>query len=219
MAESLVSDQEEEALLATVPGQGAATVYRTETALPGSYASVADVLRVNMPEDAKEDFAIETIEQWLRIAKNDVDSYLGNRFRLPLTKWSEMIVWAQGELAVCGMLGQRGVRSVDETLRLRIRKRTAVAFLKRCRDRQVTPDPTLSDERLGTMAPRYRGRGADRHQCDVPAVSDRAGTPAGRGRRRPHPATGGRQGRPRSGGCRGRGVHRVGGHGMTPRRR
>ena len=63
MAESLVSDQEEEALLATVPGQGAATVYRTETALPGSYASVADVLRVNMPEDAKEDFAIETIEQ------------------------------------------------------------------------------------------------------------------------------------------------------------
>ncbi len=162
MAESLVSDQEEEALLATVPGQGAATVYRTETALPGSYASVADVLRVNMPEDAKEDFAIETIEQWLRIAKNDVDTYLGQRFELPLKSWSEMVVWAQGELAVCGMLGQRGVRSTDETLRLRIRRNTARAFLKKSRDRQITPDPTLSDERLGTMAPRYRGRGADR---------------------------------------------------------
>ena len=111
MAESLVSDQEEEALLATVPGQGAATVYRTETALPGSYASVADVLRVNMPEDAKEDFAIETIEQWLRIAKNDVDTYLGQRFELPLKSWSEMVVWAQGELAVCGMLGQRDRKS------------------------------------------------------------------------------------------------------------
>lgn len=162
MAESLVSDQEEEALLATVPGQGAATVYRTETALPGSYASVADVLRVNMPEDAKEDFAIETIEQWLRIAKNDVDMHLGQRFKLPLRSWSEMVVWAQGEIAVLGMLGQRGVRSTDEALRLRIRQRRVMAFLKKARDRQVTPDPTLSDDRLGTMAPRYRGRGADR---------------------------------------------------------
>lgn len=162
MAESLVSDQEEEALLAQVPGQGAATIYRTETALPGSYASVADVMRVNMPEDAKEDFATETIEQWLRIAKNDVDTYLGQRFELPLRSWSEMVVWAQGELAVCGMLGQRGVRSTDETLRLRIRKNTARAFLRKARDRQITPDKSLSDARLGTMAPRYRGRGADR---------------------------------------------------------
>ena len=60
------------------------------------------------------------------------------------------------------MLGQRGVKSTDEALRLRIRKKTVQAFLRRCRDRQVTPDKSLSDERLGTMAPRYRGRGADR---------------------------------------------------------
>jgi hypothetical protein len=54
------------------------------------------------------------------------------------------------------------VRSTDETLRLRIRRNTARAFLKKSRDRQITPDRSLSDARLGTMAPRYRGRGADR---------------------------------------------------------
>lgn len=161
MAQTINLSDETENELPTVP-VSAATIYYNETSLAGSYASVADMILLTLPEDSKHDFSQDTLASWLRIAKNIIDEELGQRFSLPLTAWSDTILWAQCEIATIGALRKRGVRSDDEALQLDKRESRVRRWLRKAKCGLITPDPELSNERLGTQAFRYRSRSGDR---------------------------------------------------------
>ena len=62
------------------------------------YATVDDVYAISVPDDQRFDYAASTIATWLSIGAAKVNEFLGQRFQVPLTVWSDTVVWANCEL-------------------------------------------------------------------------------------------------------------------------
>lgn len=111
---------------------------------PHAYADVPDLIDISIPDNAVHDFRTSSMERWLKIASRQADSYIGQRFTVPLQQFSDSWVWLVCELAYFGMVGKRGhdpeaktESTVDKRLDI------AMTWLKSARDYDITPDPAL----------------------------------------------------------------------------
>ncbi len=114
------------------------------SALDGSYASVADLDEISIPENAGHDFGLTSKVRHLRIAFGRVNSILGQRFNVPLQRWSETVVWAQCEIAFAGLMAKRGhdpEAKTESTVGKRLK--AALDWLNEAKEYEVTPDPLL----------------------------------------------------------------------------
>lgn len=122
----------------------ASVVYRTSSDLVGSYASVADLDEISVPENSVHDFRKTAKERWLRIASRRFDSHLGQRFRVPLSAYSDAVVWAVCEMAFAGLVGKRGHDPEAKTEKtVKEREEEAKQWIQMAQDYEVTPDPRL----------------------------------------------------------------------------
>lgn len=127
-----------------VAGESEALVYRDRYELPGSYATVADLREISVAENSAHDFATHRMERFLRVATSRVNSRWGQRWRVPLQKWSEAVVWAVCEIAFAGLVGNRGYRpdgSSEKTVGER--EGEAWEWVRAAQNYEVTPDPVL----------------------------------------------------------------------------
>lgn len=122
---------------------------------PHSYASIDDLDDISLPENAKHDFSTRSMTRWLSIASRQADSYIGQRFPVPLQQYSDNWIWLVCELAYFGLVNKRGhdpeakTEKVDDT-----RVAMAISWLKSARDYEITPDPRLINtepRRIATM--------------------------------------------------------------------
>lgn len=122
-------------------------VYLSEVTLPGSYASYADMLDISVPDGVAFDIAQRSAERHLRIASRYVDSIVGQRWKVPLSTWTDALVWAVTEIAVVNlMLGKRGFSPDGQQERLyQARKDAAEKWIREARNYEVTIDPLLSE--------------------------------------------------------------------------
>lgn len=138
-----------------IAGSPAAVLYRESYDLAGSYATVADLNEISIAENSAHDFRTRAKERWLRIATSRVNTHWGQRWVVPLRKWSEAVVWAVCEIAYAGLVGKRGYKP-DGTSEKTIGEREddAWAWVKAGQNYEVTPDPVLilaEPARVATM--------------------------------------------------------------------
>ncbi len=118
--------------------------YLDQSALDGSYASVQDLEDISIPDNAAHDFSLTAKVRHLRIAFARVNSILGQRFNVPLQRWSEAVVWAQCEIAFGGLMAKRGHDPEAKTERtVGSRVQAALNWLEQAKEYEVTPDPVL----------------------------------------------------------------------------
>jgi len=139
-------------------------IYRTKCTIPGSYAELQDLINLSLPDNSKHDFKQASMEQWLRVASSIANSYLGQRFEVPLKAWSEAWVWAVCEIAFSGMVNKRGFNpSGTSESTLDTRHKAALDWIKAARDNEITPDPRLVGEEHTVVALMQSDRPRMRH--------------------------------------------------------
>lgn len=155
------------------------------------YATVADVLALSVPEDQAHEFTAESLSQWLAIGASKINGYLGQRFDVPLSVWSQTVVWMNCELAYFGAARRRGQNTEAMLSDFKSREAAAELWLQQARDHEITPDPRLSAEDRPTQPFQLVGpeaRGWDGRPpwrpCDVRDPGERERYQYGYGRRR-----------------------------------
>lgn len=144
--------------------------------VPGAYASVWDLILISLPVDAGNDFTNSGLQRWLTIGAARINEHLGQRgWPVPLTAWSETVVWANCEIAYIGAARQRGLNTEANLGDFRAREENVSAWLTSARDRQITPDQRPSDAGLGTQAIGYRGPLSRGWDADPRSVRGRGG--------------------------------------------
>jgi len=63
---------------------------------------------ISVAQDQTFDYNPAVVGTWLGIGAAKINEWLGQRFLVPLTVWSDTVVWANCELAYIGMTRQRG---------------------------------------------------------------------------------------------------------------
>lgn len=136
--------------------------------VPGSYASVWDLIEISLPEDSRHEWDAGEMRRWLTIGAGRINEHLGNRgWPVPLTQWSETVVWANTEIAYVGLYRKRGGNTEGDWQNFRDREQAVLSWCKSARDREITPDPRPSEADLGAQAFKYvgdRARGWDQPQ-------------------------------------------------------
>lgn len=133
-----------------------------------AYASVDDLMTISVGEDQTFDYSPNTKQTWLRVAAAKINEYLGQRFQVPLTAWSDTVVWANCELAYVGITRRRGINVEALNEDFKTREEAVTSWLKMARDHEVTPDQRLSTQDQPQQALRYIGppsRGWDAGGC------------------------------------------------------
>lgn len=126
--------------------------------VPGAYASVWDLVELSVPEDQRLDFGDAVLRRWLTVAAGMVNEHLAQRgWPVPLTAWSETVVWANCELAYIGAARRRGVNTESNFTDFHRREDQVKQWCMDARDRLITPDVRASDESIGEQAIGYKG--------------------------------------------------------------
>ena len=128
------------------------------------YATVNDIFTISVAQDQTFDYNPAVVGTWLGIGAAKINEWLGQRFLVPLTVWSDTVVWANCELAYIGMTRQRGINSEALLADFRAREESVTSWLRMSRDHEVTPDQRLSIQDQPVQALRYYaqpGRGWD----------------------------------------------------------
>lgn len=127
--------------------------------VPGSYACVWDVIETSLPDDSWRDFTDAVLQRWLVIGAGVINEHLGNRgWPVPLTAWSETVVWANCELCYIGAARKRGLNTEANAGDFQRREAKVEQWLKDAQNRLITPDPRPSDAGLGRQAIGYKGQ-------------------------------------------------------------
>jgi len=108
------------------------------------YITAQDVFNISIGEDQQFDYSAQTIATWLSIGAAQVNEYLGQRFNVPLTIWSDTICWANSELTFLGATRKRGINSEALLADFQRREEAVRSWLKSARDHELTPDQRLS---------------------------------------------------------------------------
>lgn len=124
-------------------GGGVQYVSATEETVPSSYATMADLFALSIPEDSAHDFTTAALRAHLVVGASRINEHLGQRFQTPLRLWSPTVVWANCELAAIGAFRQRGVNT-ESAVDLRSREAAVISWLKSARDHEITPDQRLT---------------------------------------------------------------------------
>ena len=119
------------------------------------YATIDDVYAISVPDDQRFDYAASTIATWLSIGAAKVNEFLGQRFQVPLTVWSDTVVWANCELTYIGATRRRGINSEALMSEFRAREDAVLSWLKMARDHELTPDQRLSTQDQPVQALQY----------------------------------------------------------------
>lgn len=136
-----------------------------ERAFPGAglyvasaYASVWDLLEISIPEDSRNEFGPGEMRRWLVIGAARINEHLTQRgWPVPLTAWSETVVWANTELAYVGLFRKRGGNTEGDWQNFRDREAQVLSWCQKARDREITPDTRLSDANIPNQAMGYVG--------------------------------------------------------------
>lgn len=124
------------------------------------YATVADVFAISIGEDQQFDYSATTIATWLSIGAAKVNEFLGQRFNVPLTVWSDTVVWANCELTFIGATRKRGINTEAMLADFQAREAGVLSWLKMARDHEITPDQRLSTLDQPQQALQYRAQPA-----------------------------------------------------------
>lgn len=119
------------------------------------YITAQDVFNISIGEDQQFDYSATTITTWLSIGAAQVNEYLGQRFDVPLTIWSDTVCWANSELTFLGATRKRGINSEALLADFQAREAAVRNWLKSARDHELTPDPRLSTQDLPKQALQY----------------------------------------------------------------
>lgn len=130
-----------------------------------AYCSAQDVFNISVGEDQNFDYSAASTAIWLRVAAAKINEYLGQRFDVPLTIWSDTVVWCNSEICYIGITRKRGINSEALMADFRAREDAVISWLKSARDHEITPLQALSTNDLPKQALRYLAqpaRGWDR---------------------------------------------------------
>lgn len=119
------------------------------------YATVQDVFTISVAQDQSFDYNPAVVSTWLGIGAAKVNEWLGQRFHVPLTVWSDTVVWANCELAFVGMTRQRGINSEALVSDFQAREKAVMSWLQMSRDHEVTCDQRLSIQDQPNAALQY----------------------------------------------------------------
>lgn len=107
------------------------------------YAEPADLTRLSLPASALTGIATADQEAALNAASDVADSYLGQRFELPLTAWEDDLKRAVCNIAAYDLMSRRGYapRGADTAAEdnIRLRYKDAIAWLERVAAGKVNP--------------------------------------------------------------------------------
>lgn len=123
--------------------------------ITNSYATREDLFAISVGEDQTFDFSAASVERWLGIAAGKINQYLGQRFRVPLTYWSDTVVEINCELAYIGITRRRGRNTEESADDFAARAEEARLWLESSRDHMITPDERLSVQDQPVQALRY----------------------------------------------------------------
>lgn len=119
----------------------------------GSYASIADLELISIPDNSAGDFSFEAKQRWLRIASNFFDAFIGQRFATPLALWGDFVIYCVCEMAYAGLINKRGYNPDGKTEKTLLERKNDVRELvESARDYTITPD-----QRLATTEPMHVG--------------------------------------------------------------
>lgn len=120
-----------------------------------AYATPQDVFNISVGEDQTFDYASNVTAIWLRVGAAKINEFLGQRFQVPLTVWSDTVIWANSELCYIGITRKRGINSEALMADFRAREEAVLSWLKSARDHEITPDQRLSIQDQPQQALRY----------------------------------------------------------------
>jgi hypothetical protein len=123
--------------------------------ITSAYCSLADMLAISVPEDSQHDYSSRSLDTWLRVGAARINEFLGQRFNVPLTVWSDTVVWANSELAYIGATRRRGINTEAMQADFKDREAAVMSWLKQARDHEITPDQRLSVQDQPVQALRY----------------------------------------------------------------
>jgi phage gp36-like protein len=145
-----------------VANSPAEVIYKNACDLLGAYASIQDLDDLVVAENVQHDFTTRSKEKWLRVAARIADSYVGQRFKTPLSMWSDAWIWANCEIAIHGLMHKRGDDPDKPSNKsTEMDKLAAVQWIMAARDYEITPDQRLAltePAKVATMKS-YRPRG------------------------------------------------------------
>lgn len=119
------------------------------------YATIADVFTISIAQDQAFDYNPAVVATWLGIGAAKVNEWLGQRFNVPLTIWSDTVVWANCELSFIGITRQRGINSEALAADFQARESAVMSWLKMSRDHEITTDQRLSIQDQPNAALQY----------------------------------------------------------------
>lgn len=123
--------------------------------ITSAYCSLADMIQISVPEDSQHDYSSRSLDTWLRVGAARINEFLGQRFNVPLTVWSDTVVWANAELAYIGATRRRGINTEAMQADFKDREAAVMSWLKQARDHEITPDQRLSVQDQPVQALRY----------------------------------------------------------------
>ena len=123
--------------------------------ITSAYCSLADMVAISVPEDSQHDYLSASLDVWLRVGAARINEFLGQRFNVPLTVWSDTVVWANSELAYFGSARRRGLNTEAMQADFKDREAAVMSWLKQARDHEITPDQRLSIQDQPVQALRY----------------------------------------------------------------
>lgn len=124
------------------------------------YASAADLFTISIAQDQTFDYNPAVVATWLGIGAAKINEFLGQRFNVPLTVWSDTVVWVNCELTFIGVTRQRGINTEAMLADFRAREEGVLSWLKMARDHEITPDQRLSMQDQPQQALQYRAQPA-----------------------------------------------------------
>ena len=123
--------------------------------ITAAYCTLYDMMAISVPEDSQYDYSSRSLDIRLRVGAARINEYLGQRFNVPLTVWSDTVVWANSELAYIGATRKRGINTEAMQQDFKDRETNVMSWLKSARDHEITPDQRLSIQDQPVQALRY----------------------------------------------------------------
>jgi hypothetical protein len=123
----------------------------------GTYAGPADLFALSIPVDDSQSYPPGAVTRWLQYGTARINEWLTQRFQLPLSAWSDSIVWANCEIAYLGLARLRGVNTDSDVLAMKERQRQVDEWLRAARDHEITPAPRLVETEISYQPIRYLG--------------------------------------------------------------
>jgi phage gp36-like protein len=111
------------------------------------YCTVAEVGTIGVNPEAFTDATPEQRRQEVKSASDLMDSYLANRYTLPLTAWPDVLRKCCAVLAACNLIDARG-RDPDADSIVDITRKFWIEWLKGVSTSAVTP-PGVTDSTPG----------------------------------------------------------------------